>query len=106
MRTMACSQSQSNESVVHIFKEKCVHGLAERHFNVLNHDITFEKFECHYRCDIQTMNSVFLAEKETGPWTELGDTMYSMPVGSVMKVFPTTKYIKGRCLYRNYKTCT
>lgn len=93
--TMACYR---NESVVNIFKEKCQHGPAERHFNVVNHDLTFEKFESHYRCELTAMNTVFLAENDSGPWTELADAMYSMPIRSILRSFPNTKYIKLICL--------
>ena len=33
------------QSGFNIFKEKCLHGPAERYFNVINHNLTFEKFE-------------------------------------------------------------
>ena len=32
--------------VLNLSKEKCIHSPAERQFNVVNHKITFEKFEC------------------------------------------------------------
>ena len=44
------------------------------------------------------VNSVFWLKKETCPWTELGDAMYSMPVGSIFRTFPSTKFIKFICL--------
>ena len=70
------SMAYSGASVLNISKEKCAHGPAERQFNVVTHDITFEKFECNYRCAINSMNSVFMAENANGPWTELSDSMY------------------------------
>lgn len=74
-----------------------MHGPAERHFNVVKHDITFEKFESRYRCEMNSMNDVFLAENETGPWTELAECMYEMPIGALLQSFPNTKYIKLVC---------
>ena len=41
--------------------------------------VTFEKFECNYRCTINSMNSVFMAENANGPWTVLSDSMYQIP---------------------------
>ena len=73
------SMAYSGASVLNISKEKCVHGLAERQFNVVTHEVRFEKFECNYRCTINSMNSVFMAENANGPWTELSDSMYQMP---------------------------
>ena len=75
------SMAYSGASVLNISKEKCVHGPAERQFNVVTHEVTFEKFECNYRCMINSMNSVFMAdfsmaENANGLWTELSDSIY------------------------------
>ena len=61
------SMAFSGDSVLNISKEKCVHGPAERQFNVVIHKVMFEKFECNYRCTINSMNSVFMAENAIGP---------------------------------------
>ena len=47
---------------------------------------------------MESVNAVFLAEIEKGPWTELGETMYAMPFGSVFQSFPNTRFIKLVCL--------
>ena len=59
-------------------KLSLVHGPAESQFNFVIHEVRFEKFECNYRCTINSMNSVFVAENANGPW-ELSDSMYQMP---------------------------
>ena len=79
------SMAYSGASVLNISKEKCVHGPAERQFNVVTQEVTFEKFECNYWCKINSMNSLFVAENANGLWTELSDSMYQMP----KKKFPT-----------------
>ena len=56
------SMVYSGTSVLNISKEKCVHGPAERQFNIVTHKIMFEKFECNYRRTINSMNSVFMAK--------------------------------------------
>ena len=73
------SMAYSGASVLNISKEKCVHSPAERQFNVVTHKVMFEKFECNYRCTINSMNSVFMAENANGSRTELSDSMYQMP---------------------------
>ena len=73
------SMAYSGASVLNISKEKCVNGPAERQFNVMTHEVTFEKFECNYWCTINSMNSVFMAENVNGPLTELSESMYQMP---------------------------
>ena len=50
-----------------------MHGPAERHFNIVKHDITFEKIECQYRCEMNSVNDIFLAQKESGLCTELAN---------------------------------
>ena len=91
------SMAYSGASVLNISKEKCVHGPAERQFNVVTHKVTCEKFECNYRCRINSMNSVFMAENRIGPWTELSDSMYQMPMGALIQTFLNNKYIKLVC---------
>ena len=76
-------------SVLNISKEKCVHGPAERQFNVVTHQVTFEQFECKYRCMINSMNSVFMAENANGPLTELSDSMYQMQKKKSLPTLPT-----------------
>ena len=36
------SMAYSSPSVLNISNEKCVHGPAERQFNVMTHEVTFE----------------------------------------------------------------
>ena len=91
------SMAFSRASVLNISKEKCIHGPAQRQFNVVTHEVTFEKFECNYWCTINSMNSVFMAENANGPWTELSDSMYQMPMGALIQTFPNNKYIKLVC---------
>ena len=83
-------------SDLNISKEKCVHGPAERKFNVVTHEVTFEKFECNYRCMINSMNSVFMAGNAIGPRTELPDSMYQMPMGALIQTFPNNKYTQQK----------
>ena len=66
---------------------------AKRQFNIVSHDITFEKFEARYMCDLNTQSDVFLSENETGPWTELADCIYQMPMGAILQTFWKTKYV-------------
>ena len=67
-----------------------MHGPAERHFNIVNHDITYEKFECRYRCEMNSVNDVFLAQNESGPKTELAECIYEMLIGALLQSFPNT----------------
>ena len=41
------SMAYLGASVLNISKKKCVHGPAERQFNVVTKKVTFEKFECN-----------------------------------------------------------
>ena len=83
------SMAYLGASVLNISKEKCVHGPAERQFNVVAHKVTFEKFECNYRCTINSMNSVFMSGNAKGPWTELLDSMYQMQKKKTLPTLPT-----------------
>ena len=76
-----------------ISKEKCIHGPAKRQFNVVTREVTFEKFECNYQCTKNSMNSVFMARNANGPWTELSDSMYQMPMGALIQTFPNILYL-------------
>ena len=40
---VSVSMAYSAASILNISREKCVHGPAERQFNYVNHEVTFEK---------------------------------------------------------------